>query len=138
MQTEEEYLILKLSFLSILLNITLFATSVLVSKEPIKLDEQINASKLRVQNSANVNKSCEIVSLNDIQNEIYLASHYINKNTIICKKDIKKFQDEVIVFNFGGLEIEKKGKIIYENSDFIRFKNLDGTIEQIYKDGRLK
>lgn len=134
----EEYLILKLSFLAILLNITLEATSVIVAKEAIKLDEQIVASKIRVQNSANVNKSCEPISLNDIQNEIYIAKHYINKNTIICKKSIKQFSDETIVFNFGGLEIERKGKIIYENKDFIRFKNLDGTIEQIYKDGRLK
>jgi hypothetical protein len=134
----EEYLILKLSFLAILLNITLEATSVIVAKEAIKLDEQIVASKIRVQNSANVNKSCEPISLNDIQNEIYIAKHHINKNTIICKKSIKQFSDETIVFNFGGLEIERKGKIIYENKDFIRFKNLDGTIEQIYKDGRLK
>lgn len=131
-------MILKLSFLAILLNITLEATSVIVAKEAIKLDEQIVASKIRVQNSANVNKSCEPISLNDIQNEIYIAKHHINKNTIICKKSIKQFSDETIVFNFGGLEIERKGKIIYENKDFIRFKNLDGTIEQIYKDGRLK
>lgn len=135
---EEEYLILKLSLLTILLNITLLATSVVVSKEAIKLDEQIVATKLRVQNISNVNKSCEPITLKEIQTEVYVATHYINKNTIICKKDIKKFQDETIVFSFGGLEIEKKGKIIYENSEFIRFKNLDGTIEQIYKDGRLK
>ncbi len=135
---EEEYLILKLSLLTILLNITLLATSVVVSKEAIKLDEQIVATKLRVQNVSNVNKSCEPITLKEIQTEVYVATHYINKNTIICKKDIKKFQDETIVFSFGGLEIEKKGKIIYENSEFIRFKNLDGTIEQIYKDGRLK
>ena len=31
-----------------------------------------------------------------------------------------------------------KVKIIYENEEFIRFKNLDGTIEQVYKDGRQK
>ncbi|QKF72591.1 putative flagellar P ring chaperone FlgA [Aliarcobacter faecis] len=131
-------MILKLSLLTILLNITLLATSVVVSKEAIKLDEQIVATKLRVQNISNVNKSCEPITLKEIQTEVYVATHYINKNTIICKKDIKKFQDETIVFSFGGLEIEKKGKIIYENSEFIRFKNLDGTIEQIYKDGRLK
>lgn len=131
-------MILKLSLLTILLNITLLATSVVVSKEAIKLDEQIVATKLRVQNVSNVNKSCEPITLKEIQTEVYVATHYINKNTIICKKDIKKFQDETIVFSFGGLEIEKKGKIIYENSEFIRFKNLDGTIEQIYKDGRLK
>lgn len=134
----EEYLILKLSFLTILLNITLFGASVVVTKESIKLDEQIVASKLKVQNLANVNKSCEPVSLTDLQNEVYIATHYINKNTVICRKDIKRFQDETIVFSFGGLQIEKKGKIIYENNEFIRFKNLDGTIEQIYKDGRLK
>ncbi|WP_198305155.1 hypothetical protein [Arcobacter vandammei] len=131
-------MILKLSFLSILLNITLFAQNVLVAKSPIKLNEQVTSSKLISKDISNVNKSCEIVTLNDISNEIYITTHYINKNTVICKKDIKKFQDETIVFNFGGLEIEKKGKIIYENSEFIRFKNLDGTIEQIYKDGRLK
>jgi hypothetical protein len=34
--------------------------------------------------------------------------------------------------------IEKKGKVILENSEFIRIKNLDGTIEQIYKDGRTR
>ena len=62
----------------------------------------------------------------------------INKNTIICEKDVKGLENEGIVFNFGGLKIEKKGKIIFENSEFIRIKNLDGTIEQIYKDGRLK
>ena len=135
---EEEYLILKLSFLTILLNITLFAASVVMTKEPIKLDEQIIPSKVKVQNLPNVNKSCEPVSLTDLQNEVYIATHYINKNTVICRKDIKRFQDETIVFSFGGLQIEKKGKIIYENNEFIRFKNLDGTIEQIYKDGRLK
>ena len=135
---EEEYLILKLSFLTILLNISLFAVSVVMTKEPIKLDEQIVASKLKVQNVPSVNKACEPIGLNDIKNEIYVATHYINKNTIICKKDIKRFQDETIISSFGGLQIEKKGKIIYENNEFIRFKNLDGTVEQIYKDGRLK
>ena len=62
----------------------------------------------------------------------------INKNTIICSKDVKKYENESIIFNFGGVQIEKKGKVIFENKDFIRIKNIDGTIEQIYKDGRLK
>jgi hypothetical protein len=53
-------------------------------------------------------------------------------------KDVKKSDNESIIFNFGGVKIEKKGKIIYENKDFIRIKNIDGTIEQIYKDGRIK
>lgn len=131
-------MILKLSFSCIFLSINSFAISVLVSKEAINFEEKIDASKLRVQNITELNKACIPLKLSEIQNEDYISTHYINKNTIICQKDVKKYNDEGIVFNFGGLKIEKKGKIIYENNEFIRLKNSDGTIEQIYKDGRVK
>ena len=132
------FLILKLSFLCLFLSINTFAIDVLISKYAIKFEEKINASKLKLQNINEINKACIPLTLDEIQNEEYISSHYINKNTIICQKDVKKQNDEGIVFNFGGLKIEKKGKIIYENNEFIRIKNLDGTIEQIYKDGRTK
>ena len=131
-------MILKLSFLCLFLSINTFAIDVLISKDAIKFEEKINASKLKLQNINEINKACIPLTLEEIQNEEYISSHYINKNTIICQKDVKKQNDEGIVFNFGGLKIEKKGKIIYENNEFIRIKNLDGTIEQIYKDGRTK
>lgn len=131
-------MILKLSFSCIFLSINSFAISVLVSKEAINFEEKIDASKLRVQNINELNKACIPLKLSEIQNEDYISTHYINKNIIICQKDVKKYNDEGIVFNFGGLKIEKKGKIIYENNEFIRLKNSDGTIEQIYKDGRVK
>ena len=132
------FLILKLSFLCLFLSINTFAIDVLISKDAIKFEEKINASKLKLQNINEINKACIPLRLDEIQNEEYISNHYINKNTIICQKDVKKQNDEGIVFNFGGLKIEKKGKIIYENNEFIRIKNLDGTIEQIYKDGRTK
>ena len=132
------FLILKLSFLCLFLSINTFAIDVLISKDAIKFEEKINASKLKLQNINEINKACIPLRLDEIQNEEYISSHYINKNTIICQKDVKKQNDEGIVFNFGGLKIEKKGKIIYENNEFIRIKNLDGSIEQIYKDGRIK
>ena len=132
------FLILKLSFLCLFLSINTFAIDVLISKDAIKIKEKIDASKLKLQNINEINKACIPLTLDEIQNEEYISSHYINKNTIICQKDVKKQNDEGIVFNFGGLKIEKKGKIIYENNEFIRIKNLDGTIEQIYKDGRTK
>ena len=132
------FLILKLSFLCLFLSINTFAIDVLISKDAIKFEEKIDASKLKLQNINEINKACIPLTLDEIQNEEYISSHYINKNTIICQKDVKKQNDEGIVFNFGGLKIEKKGKIIYENNEFIRIKNLDGTIEQIYKDGRTK
>ena len=135
---EDKFLILRLSFLCLLISIKTFAISVLISKEAINFEEKLNPSKLMVQNVNDIMKSCIPLKLSQVQNEEYVTTHYINKNTIICLKDVKKYEDSAIVFNFGGVKIEKKGKIIYENSDFIRIKNLDGTIEQIYKDGRLK
>ena len=134
---EEIFLILKLSFV-FLLNINLFAISVLVSKESISFEEKLDNTKVAVQNVAEINKSCVPLKLSELQNSDYVTTHHINKNTIICSKDVKKYENESIIFNFGGLKIEKKGKVIYENKDFIRIKNIDGTIEQIYKDGRIK
>lgn len=133
---EERFLILKLSFLVFLLNINLFAISVLVSKVAINFEEKIDSSKVVVQNVDEINKFCTPLTLSQLQNKEYITTHYINRNTIICIKDVKKYENESVIFNFGGVKIEKKGKVIYENSEFIRIKNLDGTIEQIYKDGR--
>ena len=131
-------MILRLSFIVFILNLNLFATSVLVSKNSIAFEEKLDSSKVIVQDVSDINKSCVPLTLQDLETEDYITSHHINKNIIICTKDIKKYEAETIVFNFGGLKIEKKGKIIYENKDFIRFKNIDGTVEQIYKDGRIK
>lgn len=130
-------MILKLSF-SFLLALNSLAVTVVVSQEPIKFEEKIDASMLKVKDVPSLAKNCKPISLTQIESDEYLSSHYINKNTIICERDIKKNGDNAIIFNFGGVRIEKKGKIIFENNDFIRFKNLDGTIEQIYKDGRIK
>jgi hypothetical protein len=135
---EDNFLILKLSLVIFLLNINAFAISVLVSQEAINFEEKLDASKVKLQNVSELNKSCVPLKLSEIQNEEYITTHYINKNTIICTKDVKKYENESIIFNFGGVQIEKKGKVIFENKDFIRIKNIDGTIEQIYKDGRLK
>jgi len=131
-------LILKLSFLSLVLSINLFAISVLVAKEAINFEEKIDSKKVQIKNVSEIGKSCIPLKLSQLQNEEYISTHYINKNTIICIKDVKKYENETVIFNFGGVKIEKRGKIIYENSDFIRIKNLDGSIEQIYKDGRIK
>ena len=132
------FLILRLSFFVFLINLNLFAFSVLVSKGSIGFEEQLDSSKVVVQEMSELNKTCEPLKLGELESEVYITTHYINKNTVICTKDVKKYDNESIIFNFGGLRIEKKGKIIYENKDFIRIKNIDGTVEQIYKDGRIK
>ena len=131
-------MILKLNLLVFLFSVNLFATSVLISLKTIAFEEKIDTSKVRVEDVSDVNKFCVPLKISDLEENNYITTHHINKNTIICTKDVKKGDNETIVFNFGGLKIEKKGKIIYENKDFIRIKNIDGTIEQIYKDGRIK
>ena len=131
-------MILKLSLLCLLLSVNSYAISVLIAKESINFEEKIDSSKLIVQNVSDISKTCIPLKLSDIQKQDYVTTHFINKNTIICQKDVKDYKDTGVVFNFGGVKIEKKGKIIYENDEFIRIKNLDGSIEQIYKDGRIK
>ena len=131
-------MILRLSLLVVFLCIDLFSIEVLVSKEAIKFEEKIDENKVESKNVDNVSKNCVPIKLSDLKAEEYISSHVINKNSVICEKDVKKRQGESVIFNFGGVVIEKKGKVILENSEFIRIKNLDGTIEQIYKDGRTR
>ncbi|BAK71476.1 hypothetical protein [Aliarcobacter butzleri] len=131
-------MILKLSFLSLILNCSLFAVTVLVSKTAIKYEEKIDPSNVIVKEVESINKACTPLTLQQLESNQFVTTHYINKNMIICDKDVKSSENEGVVFNFGGVKIEKKGRIIFENNEFIRIKNLDGTIEQIYKDGRLK
>ena len=135
---EDKFLILKLNFLSLILTNYLFAITVLISKDALKYEEKIDTSNVIVKEVETIGKTCNPLTLQQLESSQFITTHYINKNTIICEKDVKGLENEGIVFNFGGLKIEKKGKIIFENNEFIRIKNLDGTIEQIYKDGRLK
>lgn len=114
------------------------AMAVLVAKEPIMYEEKLNPSKLKLINVSSIKKACIPLTLAQLQNNEYKTTHYINRNSIICQKDVETYKDEAVLFNFGSIQIEKKGKIIYENDKFIRIKKADGSVEKIYKDGRLK
>lgn len=129
---------LKLSLLFFFLITNVFGISVLVSKESIGFDQKIKASKLRLMKVPTVKKTCIPLTLNQVQNNEYRSTHYINKKAIICQNDVEIYKNESVIFKFGGVEIEKKGRIIYENDKFIRIKKENGKIEKIYKDGRLK
>ncbi len=84
-------LILKLNFLVFLFSIELFALDVLISSKTIAFEEKIDTSKLRVEDVAEVNKFCIPLKISDIEENSYITTHHINKNTIICLKDVKKF-----------------------------------------------
>ena len=129
---------LRLSFFIALLTINSYALTVVVAKEAFQFEEKVSIKKLRLANVTRIKKACKPLTLQEIQNNEYTTTHYINKNSIICKKDVREYKNEAVTFKFGSLEIEKKGKIIFENDQFIRIKKADGKIEKIYKDGRLK
>lgn len=129
---------LKLSFFVFIFCINLFALDVLITKEALKYEEKINPSELRLIKVNQIKKSCIPLTLSEIQNNQYITAHYINKNSILCQRNVKIYQQNSVVFKFGALEIEKKGKIIFENDEFIRIKKDSGEIEKIYKDGRLQ
>ncbi|MEA3497768.1 MAG: hypothetical protein U9R16_01795 [Campylobacterota bacterium] len=110
-----------------------------VSIKSINYKEQIfsNGYKLIQLNTLNIIKykvRCkEYLSLDKLKQNKYRAKHYIRKNSAICKKDVYISSSKKIKFNFGLLEIERDGEIIKETSKYIKIKNLDGSIEKIYK-----
>ncbi len=129
---------LRLSFVFFLSFVNLMAIDVILTKEAINFEEKIDFSKLRLMKVSNLKKSCIPVSLLQLQKNKYIAKHYINKRVVLCQRDIKIYKDNSVVFDFGSIQIEKKGQIIFENDKFIRIKKENGKIEKIYKDGTLK
>lgn len=135
----DKSLILKPSFLlSVFFVLNLNAVSVLISKEAIPYESKLQITQLRVVNVSTLKKACVPLKLNEVKTNDFITTHYINRNSILCKKDVKVNRNNAVVFNFGAVQIEKKGKIVFENDKFIRIKKEDGKIEKIYKDGRLK
>ena len=117
-----------------------------VSNQSISYKEKIFASKARLLQTTNkffnkkyISKNrpvCkEYVDMKAFKNNEYRAKHYIFRNKPICKKDVYIPISKKIKFNFGLLEIEKDGEIIKETDKYIKIKNLNGTIEKIYKNG---
>ena len=106
-------MILRLSLLLSLFISSTFAIDVLVAKSPIFFEEKLEVKKLRLVKVPQIKKLCIPLTLKDIQGNNFLTSHYINKGSILCRKDIKKNEKKSVVFKFGYLEIEKKGKIIF-------------------------
>lgn len=81
-------------------------------------------------------KCTKYLNLIDLKKNKYYAKHYIAKNKPICLKDVYVPEVNKVKFRFGNLEIEKEAELIKETKSYIKIKNLDGTIEKIYTDGR--
>lgn len=132
---------LKLKKLILLLLISthsLFAIEVVITRSKINYHEIISLSKLAVSDVYKVKKNCTPLQISDFKSKKLLASRYLRKGTILCTKDIEEYKKSSVLFNFGSIEVERPGKVIFENDEYIKIKRVDGEIEKIYKDGRLR
>lgn len=114
------------------------AMNVIVAKENIKYKEKINSSKLKLSKATKVKKTCEVFTLKMYNSNTYNAKHFIKKGSVLCLKDLAVYKKESIIFKFGSVQIEKEGKILFQNKKYITIKKNNGKIEKIYKDGSLK
>lgn len=115
-----------------------FAIDVVVTKKNIDYNEIIDKNMIQKANASNLKRHCIPVSYNEIANKKFQATHYMKKGYVICTSDVKEYKKESVLFDFGAIQIEKHGEIIFENDDYLRIRKNNGEIEKIYKDGRLK
>ncbi len=125
-------------FFILFCTINLYSIEVIKTKTKINYNEIISTKELYKIEVTNVKKLCIPVTVDDFNNNKFVATRYLKKDSILCQKDIKLYTKKSVLFNFGSIEIEKSGKIIFENDKYIKIKRDDGKIEKIYKDGRLK
>jgi len=139
-EMEEVFSMLRLKCLLfvIFFSINLYSIEVIVANSKINYKEIISIKKLSSANVLSVKKFCIPATINDFEKDKYFATHYIRKGAVICLKDIEKYSKNSILFNFGSIQIERDGKLIFENDEYIKIKRNDGKIEKIYKDGRIR
>ncbi|MDD2640738.1 MAG: hypothetical protein WCY75_09665 [Sulfurimonadaceae bacterium] len=128
----------KTILLLLIFSSTLFSYEVLTTRKDIKFKEKITKENLVLKQVDTLSKNCTPLSLQELDNGVFTASHYIFKDSILCSNDVVKYEKESVIFDFGSLQIEHEGKIIYENDQYIRIKKQDGTIEKIYKNGKIE
>lgn len=128
----------KCLFLFFILNVTLFANQLVIAKKNIPYNSTITIDDLQSVNNASKKKYCEPMSMEMFEKQKYISNRYIKKSTIICKDDVSIYKKNSVLFNFGAIQIEQNGKIIFENDEYIKIKKENGDIEKIYKDGRIE
>ncbi len=111
------------------------AILVVKSSTNIRYQEEISSSNVHLEYVNNVKRSCSPVTKKEIIKNKYSAKVFFRKGRIICKKDVYSKHNNILIFDFGTIEIEKSGKIIRETNDYIRVKDSTGKVNKIYKNG---
>lgn len=129
----------KIFFLfTFVINSVLFAEVKVVPITPKSIDyrNKIYSYNLKLVQVNEKYKCKEYLDIVTLKKNKYYAKHYIADGSAICLKDVYIPKVNKVKFRFGNLEIEKEAELIKETKSYIKIKNLDGTIEKIYKDGR--
>ena len=123
-----------------LLSIFLYGENTIlpVSVKTINWKEKIVSTNVKLVKENSQFKCKKYLDINTLKKNKYRAKHYILKNKAICLNDVFIQSDKKVRFDFGFIEIEKEAKIIKETDQYIKIKNLDGTMTKIYKNGRNK
>jgi hypothetical protein len=107
-----------------------------IATKPIDYKNKIYSYNLKLVQANEKYKCKEYLDVVTLKKNKYYAKHYISEGSEICLKDVYIPKINKVKFRFGNLEIEKEAELIKETKSYIKIKNLDGTIEKIYKDGR--
>lgn len=129
---------LKVATLLIIL-ITSFANAqilVPIAKKNIKYKEKIFSYDITFVAESKQYSCKKYIDMNLLKQNKYYAKSFLRKGKPICKRNVTVPGGNTVKFKFGNLEIEKEGTVLNETDQYIRIKNLDGTINKIYKDGR--
>lgn len=129
---------LKIVLFTLIFSINLFAVDVLVNSIDLNFKEEITKSKVYKTTVKEVTRYCTPVTISEFKNNKYRAARYLKKGSIICTKDVEADDGKSVLFNFGSIQIEQPGKIIFENDEYIKIRKNDGKVEKIYKDGRIE
>lgn len=125
-------------YLSIISVLKLFSSEVIIAKIDIPYNIALSPSNVSILQLNDIPKDCEPITIDELKKDKYFTKKYLQKDNIICQKDLKRKSNNKVIFNFGSIEIETNGKILYENDEYIKIKRDSGTIEKIYKDGRAR
>ena len=131
---------LKYSFfyLFFIFSMKLFSIEVIVAKIDIPYNNSLKPSDIFISEIDKLPANCIPITIDELKKDKYISNKFLIKEKVICKDDLKKEKENKVIFNFGSIEIETSGKIMYENDEFIKIKKENGKIEKIYKDGRVR
>lgn len=125
-------------FYAISFTTTALAYDVLMTTKAIKYKEKITVNNTFATKVEQLSNNCTALDISSLEKNSYTATHYIFKGSVLCLSDVKKYKKESVVFDFGILEIEQEGKVIFENNKYLRIRKQDGTVEKIYKNGQIE